>query len=71
MNQSILFNDDHVFIKDKGVWQFSGLLGGDLITIYIAFENNSIDQQQKFIWEELVEDFLEEGEPNSNNEIWL
>ncbi|KGJ88239.1 hypothetical protein [Thalassotalea sp. ND16A] len=71
MNQAILFNDDHLFLQDQQMWRFTGLIAGDRITIYIKANNNVLTLAMKLNFEELVEDYLEDEEPNSHNEIWL
>jgi hypothetical protein len=71
VNQAILFNDDHSYIADIKTWKFTGLMSGVLITIHIKHAAAEINQQQKFIWEDLVEDWLEDNEPDEDAEIWL
>ncbi|OUS24170.1 hypothetical protein A9Q98_14090 [Thalassotalea sp. 42_200_T64] len=71
MNQAILFNDDHCFLQDQQMWRFTGLIAGNLITIYIKSDYKVLNLEMKFNFEELVEDYLEDGEPNNNSEIWL
>ncbi len=66
MNQSILFNDDLKYDKQKACWLFTGLLSGELITIEIAGQNQQIDNDLKFNLEALVEDWLEDNEPEEN-----
>lgn len=71
MNQAILFNDDHTYIIDKKLWHFTGLMSGNLINIYITGSTSTITQEDKFDWEEKIEDWLEDNEPDDHNEIWL
>ena len=71
MNQAILFNDDHTYLAVKNRWRFTGLMSGNLISIYIAHPKSSITQEDKFVWEEDVEEWLADNEPDDNNEIWL
>lgn len=71
MNQAILFNDDHTYIAAKKLWRFTGLMSGNLISIYIAHPKSSITHEDKFVWEEDVEEWLADNEPDDNNEIWL
>ncbi|WOH36493.1 hypothetical protein RI844_14065 [Thalassotalea fonticola] len=71
MNQAILFNDDHSYIVAKKIWHFTGLMSGNLINIYIAHSTSTASQADKFDWEEQVEEWLEDNEPDENNEIWL
>ncbi|WNC68576.1 hypothetical protein RI845_00140 [Thalassotalea nanhaiensis] len=71
MNQAILFNDDHIYIVEKQLWRFTGLLSGNQVNIYIAHSASAISQADKFDWEEKVEEWLEDNEPDENNEIWL
>ena len=74
MNQSILFNDDLVFDKSKGVWRFSGLLAGQLVTIFIYSVElsrlSTIDNCTKYDLEEVTELWLEKNDPD-NNEIHI
>ncbi len=75
MNQAILFNDDLTFNKGKQAWTFSGLIAGNKIYITIISskykENDEISSNTVFDWEEAVEDWLEDNEPNENHEIQL
>jgi hypothetical protein len=75
MNQAILFNDDLAFNKDRQMWSFSGLISGNKVTIFIMTsaysENSVIDDSTTFDWEEAVETWLEENEPNESDEIHL
>lgn len=71
MNQAILFNDDHTYLTKKQCWRFTGLMSGSLVVIFITTPYVELSQELKFTWEELVEEYLEEQEPNNQNEIWL
>lgn len=71
MNQAILFNDDHVYNQEKQSWVFTGLYSGQLLTIYIKSEQTDISQSDKFEWEEIVEDWLEDNEPDQTSSIFL
>lgn len=71
MNQAILFNDDHTYVVEKQLWHFTGLLSGNQVSIFISHSDSTISQADKFDWEEKVEEWLEENEPDDNNEIWL
>lgn len=71
MNQAILFNDDHKYDTEKDCWVFTGLLSGQLITIYLSSKTAELNQSNKFEWEERVEDWLEDNEPDQLNEIHL
>jgi hypothetical protein len=75
MNQAILFNDDLTFNKDQQMWSFSGLISGNKVTIFIITsaysENSVIDNSTTFDWEEAVETWLEDNEPNERDEIHL
>lgn len=74
MNQSIIFNDDWLFDKSKEHWQVTGMLSGEIITIYFhSLELKTIDeisQCTKFDLEEMVELWLEHNEPE-NREIHI
>ena len=67
MNQAILFNDDLTFNKQHDAWCFTGLLAGELITIYFHSmqlkQLGEIDSCTKFDLEEIVELWLEKNEP--------
>ena len=71
MNQAILFNDDHTFDHELQAWKFTGQVSGDRITIYIRTSDQQISQDLKFIWEDKVEEWLEDNEPDADNCIWL
>ncbi|TRX58171.1 hypothetical protein [Thalassomonas sp. M1454] len=71
MNQAILFNDDHCFDEEQQAWKFTGQLSGDRITIYIRDTKREISQDLKFTWEDRVEEWLEDNEPDVDNCIWL
>jgi len=70
MNQAIIFNDDLTFDKQHDAYRFSGLLAGEVITIYfhsIQLKNlHKIDTCTKFDLEEVVELWLEKNEPEGN-----
>jgi hypothetical protein len=69
MNQKILFNDDITFNKDRSAWCFSGMVAGQIITIYCHSKrlNNlqAIDATTQFDLEESVERWLAENELES------
>lgn len=75
MNQSILFNDDIHFDEKRCAWCFTGFLDGEHITVQIEEKNyprNSIvTDATKFDWEDAVENWLEEHEPNEDRVIKL
>lgn len=70
MNQAILFNDDLTFDKQYDAYRFTGLLAGEVITIYfhsMQLKNlNEVDNCTKFDLEEVVELWLEKNEPEGN-----
>ena len=70
MNQAILFNDDLTFNKAKNAWQLTGMVSGQLVTIYYHSYSLSklteIDQCTKFDLEEVAELWLEDNEPEGN-----
>jgi hypothetical protein len=72
MNQAILFNDDFCYCPENKAWSFSGQISGELVHIYIkgVNQNTVISQSQKFDWEMMVEEWLEENEPD-NQVIWF
>lgn len=68
MNQSILFNDDHHFDEVLNSWVFSGIIAGEIIKIVIDSElskDQIITDEIKFDWESIVEDWLDENEPEN------
>lgn len=75
MNQAILFNDDLTFSQHKHAWTFSGLISGNKVTVTIISEeyteNSAINNETIFDWEEKVETWLENNEPDENDEITL
>lgn len=75
MNQSIVFNDDLCFDQAQQRWVFTGLVCGDKVTIVIEAKQQDhtqlISDSVKFDWEEAVEEWLEDNEPDHNNEIHL
>ena len=72
MNQQILFNDDMVFDREQQAWVFTGLLSGERITIIIEVEEPlPLNEELRFDFEYLVEEWLEDNEPSMNGEIHL
>ena len=75
MNQAILFNDDIYFDQAKNAWSFTCLLNGECIQILITGQNYPSDLQVtsavKFDWEDAVEVWLENNEPEENQLIKL
>ena len=67
MNQAILFNDDFCFCNNNKAWSFTGQVSGELVRIYIngVDEKTIITQSQKFDWEMMVEEWLEDNEPDN------
>ena len=72
MNQAILFNDDFCYCQENKAWSFSGQISGERVQIYMkgVNENTVIAQSQKFDWEMMVEDWLEDNEPD-DQVIWF
>jgi len=70
MNQAIIFNDDLIFNREFDAYCFTGLLSGEVITIYIHSvqlkQLSEIDTCTKFDLEEIVELWLEKNEPEGN-----
>ncbi|WP_371375566.1 hypothetical protein [Thalassotalea aquiviva] len=71
MNQAILFNEDYEYNHQMQAWKFTGMLNGQLLTIYIKGNEDEINESLKFHWEEQVEDWLEDNEPDEHNVIYL
>ena len=72
MNQAILLNDDLTYLAPN-TWQCTGMLSGEKITIVIKSNvtPETFDQSIKFDWEIAIEDWLEEHEPDENNQLNL
>ncbi|AWB66358.1 hypothetical protein C2869_07915 [Saccharobesus litoralis] len=72
MNQAFILNDDLTLNQETGVWQVTGMLSGQTLTFNIAQEllletDPEIDKAMlQFDIEALIEDWLDENEPNSN-----
>ena len=70
MNQVILFNDDLTFNVQHNAHSLSGLLAGEVVTIYfhgIRLKNlGELDAGTKFDLEEAVELWLEKNEPEGS-----
>jgi len=75
VNQAILFNDDIHFNETHNAWSFTGLMAGQKVTVFIKEsypdKNMQITDCIRFDWEEAVEIWLEQHEPDHNNEIYL
>ncbi len=72
MNQQILFNDDIYIDYRKQVCTFSGLLGGERISINVIMkEQVELNDDLRFNIENLVEEWLEENEPPLDGKIEL
>lgn len=73
MNQAILFNDDLTYSDTKQCWQCSGILSGEKVTVFIYSEiiPSQLTQTIKFDWEIMIEDWLEDNEPDDKNHIIL
>ncbi|NQY64640.1 MAG: hypothetical protein HRT38_13070 [Alteromonadaceae bacterium] len=75
MNQSILFNDDIYFDEKKSAWFFTGFLDGAPVTVQIKEKYHQrglvITDSVKFDWEDVVENWLEDHEPNEDRVIVL
>ncbi|NTS78627.1 hypothetical protein HR060_17425 [Catenovulum sp. SM1970] len=66
MNQAILFNDDLTFDKEADAWRLTGMVSGQMVTIYFHSpqlkHQASIDTCTKYDLEEVTELWLEENE---------
>jgi len=72
MNQQIIFNDDICFDDNQQGWVFTGLLSGERINILVqSNKHTELNNELKFDLEELIEEWLEENEPPTNNKIEL
>jgi hypothetical protein len=71
MNQSVIINDDYVYDKKLGAWKCTAVFSGNLITVFLYSKvgENELDQSTKFDWEYIIEDWLEDNEPDDNNQI--
>ena len=70
MNQKILFNDDITFNKARSAWYFTGMVSGQIITIYFHSKRlnklQEIEATTQFDLEESVELWLAENELEGN-----
>ena len=70
MNQSILFNDDLAFNTDKACWHMSGMVAGQLVTIYFhSYSLSKLDEISnctRYDLEEIAEMWFEDNELESN-----
>ena len=70
MNQSILFNDDLTFDQQLNAWKVTGLMVGELLTIYVHLpklrHKVSLDSSIKYDLEEIIEAWLQNNEPESS-----
>ena len=59
MNQSILFNDDLTFDQQSECWRLSGMISGQIVTIYFHSMSlarlTEIDSCTKYDLEEIAE----------------
>lgn len=66
MNQAILFNDDLTFDQKYKCWRLSGVVSGQLVTIFYQSMSLSrldkIDNCTKYDLEEVAELWLEKNE---------
>jgi hypothetical protein len=66
MNQKILFNDDITFNKARSAWYFTGIVSGQIITIYFHSKRlnklQAIEATTQFDLEESVELWLAEND---------
>ena len=67
MNQSIIFNNDLSFEETLKVWQMTGLISGQLVTVYFhsmeLAQLSQIDNCTQYDLEEVTELWLEKNEP--------
>lgn len=70
MNQSIIFNDDLTFSEKHSAWSLSGIISGEVVTIYfhtLSLDRYTrIDSCTKYDLEEVAELWLENNEPEGN-----
>lgn len=71
MNQSFIINDDYSFDKNSIRWICSAMLAGSKVTICIEsnVSENELTQDIKFDWECIIEEWLDENEPDINDRI--
>jgi hypothetical protein len=66
MNQKIIFNDDITFNKARSAWYFTGIVSGQIITIYFHSKRlnklQAIEATTQFDLEESVELWLAEND---------
>lgn len=69
MNQSIIFNNDLKFDNELAVWHMSGLISGQLVTVYFhsmeLAQLTQIDNCTQYDLEEVTELWLEKHEPEN------
>ncbi|WP_206485896.1 hypothetical protein [Thalassotalea sp. G2M2-11] len=67
MNQAILFNDDLNFNHVHQAWSMTGVISGQIITIYFhslgLARTTEIDSCTKYDLEEIAELWFEKNEP--------
>ena len=75
MNQSLLLNDDLVFIDTLSVWALTGFADGQSIRVLIRECNlpkdTKVTSGLMFDIEDCLAQYLEEGECDEQGEIWL
>ena len=75
MNQSVLFNDDIHFNEGYNAWSFTGFLNGERIVVIISSETLTkeaqISDDVRFDWEEAVENWLNDDEPDEKGLIYI
>lgn len=65
MNQAILFNDD-LSLVEPGLWQLSGFYQGERLVFQIRSPLTELDSATSFDWEEQIEQWLEDNEPEQS-----
>ena len=75
MNQSLLLNNDLAFNDALKAWQLTGFHQSQDIRIYISSNklasDTSITNELLLDIEADIEDWLENNEPDENNDCWL
>ncbi len=73
MNQAIIFNNDVHFNDKREAWCFSLQRNGELLFVFIPQKyfpkTQLLSEEILFDWENGVEEWLEENEPNDNQEV--
>lgn len=75
MNQALLLNSDLAFNEELDAWQLTGFYQSRGLTIFISSvklaRDIEITSDLLLDLEADIEDWLEDNEPDDNDQIWL